>query len=91
MRSVSEGAVSYLLDPGDLQRTPTRVVARELLAACVLRPLMMWATPYYANKALYAVLREQQAKVGSAAAAGCVLLCCVVDSVCPDQETLLPP
>ena len=61
LRAVSEGAVAYLLDMPDLQRPVARVVSRELLAACVFRPLMMWATPYYANKALFTVLKEQHA------------------------------
>ena len=58
IKAVSEGMVAYLLQLPDLQHTAPRVVCRELLAACVLRPLLMYATPYYANKALYAVLQE---------------------------------
>ena len=52
LRAVSEGLVGVLLDPGDHSRTATRAVARELLAGCVLRPLLMWCTPYFANKAV---------------------------------------
>lgn len=63
LRSVSEGVVAYLLDMADAQRPVARVVCRELLAAAVLRPLLMWATPYYANKALYAALRERASQV----------------------------
>ena len=109
LRAVSEGVVAYLLDVEDLKRPAARCVCRELLAACVFRPLMQarghgarrawragragdlpcfscvhslhgdigplphrspstphpafvrpqWATPYYANKALYAALRER--------------------------------
>ena len=47
----------------DLQRPAARCVCRELLAAAVLRPLMMYFTPYYANKALYAALRERRPQV----------------------------
>lgn len=54
--------VAYLLDMSDLQRPAARCVCRELLAAAVLRPLMMYCTPYYANKALYTALRERQAQ-----------------------------
>ena len=50
LRAVSEGIVAYTLDRSDLQRAATRVITRELLAGVVLRPLMMWMTPYYANK-----------------------------------------
>lgn len=50
LRAVSEGAVTLLLDRSDLGRPALRVVCRELLAGAVLRPLMMWCTPYYANK-----------------------------------------
>ena len=52
--------MAYLADVEDLKRPAARVVCRELLAACVLRPLLMWATPYYCNKALYAFLGAPQ-------------------------------
>jgi hypothetical protein len=52
LRAVSDGLVGALLDRGDAARVATRSVARELLAGCVLRPLLMWATPYFANKAV---------------------------------------
>ena len=61
--------VGVLLDRADLARTSTRVVARELLAACVLRPLMMYFTPYYAHKGLFYMLREAAPPRGAAAAA----------------------
>ncbi|GAB4817940.1 hypothetical protein N2152v2_004986 [Parachlorella kessleri] len=60
LKAVSEGLVLHLLEGSELQRTSTRVVCRELLAGVVLRPLMMWCTPYYANKALYAALRSKE-------------------------------
>ena len=50
LKAVSEGLVLHLLEGSELQRTSTRVVCRELLSGVVLRPLMMWCTPYYANK-----------------------------------------
>jgi len=37
----------------------SRAVSRELLAACVLRPLMMFSTPYYVNKGMYKLLEER--------------------------------
>ncbi|EFN59116.1 hypothetical protein CHLNCDRAFT_137916 [Chlorella variabilis] len=58
LRAVAEGAVAYLLDVQDLQRTAARSVCRELLASCVFRPLLGYCSPYYANKALYALMRE---------------------------------
>lgn len=50
LRAVSEGVVAHVLERDDLARKPTRVICRELLAGAVLRPLLMWCTPYYANK-----------------------------------------
>lgn len=60
LRAVSEGVVAYLVDVDDLKRPTARVVCRELLAACVFRPLLGWAAPYYANKALYSFLGAPQ-------------------------------
>lgn len=60
LRAVSDGLVGCLLDPGDSGRVATRSVARELLAGCVLRPLMMWTTPYFANKAVCRLMQEQE-------------------------------
>lgn len=34
--------MAYLMDVEDLKRPAARVVCRELLASCVLRPLMQW-------------------------------------------------
>lgn len=64
LRAVSEGVVAYLVDVEDVKRPTARVVCRELLAACVFRPLLGWAAPYYFNKALYSFLGAPQ--VGSA-------------------------
>lgn len=50
LRAVSEGLVGLLLDPSDYGRPAARVVVREVLAGAVLRPLMMWATPYDFNR-----------------------------------------
>lgn len=60
LRAVSEGVVAYLVDVEDVKRPTARVVCRELLAACVFRPLLGWAAPYYFNKALYSFLGAPQ-------------------------------
>jgi hypothetical protein len=59
LTAVSGGLVGLLLDPADSNRAALRAVARELLSGCVLRPLMMWCTPYHVNRGLYKVLAEQ--------------------------------
>ena len=56
IKAVSDGLVRKLLRPSDYEQVVIRSIARELLASCVLRPLMMWATPYYVNKAVYRLL-----------------------------------
>jgi len=58
LRAVSDGLVGLLLDPRDANRVASRAVARELMAACVLRPLMMWSSPYYVNKGMYRMLER---------------------------------
>ena len=63
LRAVADGLVGKLLDPSDYKQTITRTVSRELLAGCVLRPLMMWATPYYVNKGLFRVLEGSEQPV----------------------------
>lgn len=60
LRAVSEGVVGLLLDPADYSRSAARAVARELLSGCVFRPLMMWCTPYNANKGLYYILEGRE-------------------------------
>ncbi|KAG7671832.1 hypothetical protein Ndes2526B_g07257 [Nannochloris sp. 'desiccata'] len=59
LTAVSGGLVENLLDPADSNRAALRAVARELLSGCVLRPLMMWCTPYHVNKGLYRLMEEQ--------------------------------
>lgn len=59
LTAVSGGFVNLLLDPADSNRAAVRAVARELLAGCVLRPLMMWCTPYHVNRGLYKLFEEQ--------------------------------
>jgi hypothetical protein len=58
LKAVSGGIVAYALERSDLQSTATRVICTELLAGVVLRPLMMWCTPYYANKVRQAEAAE---------------------------------
>ena len=65
LRTVSEGIVGVLLDQADYSRVAVRAVSRELFAGCVLRPLMMWCTPYHANKGLYRVLEGAGGKRAS--------------------------
>ena len=60
LRAVAEGLVGLLADPADNSRAAMRAVSRELVAGCVLRPLMMWCTPYHVNKGLYRVLNRGQ-------------------------------
>ena len=62
LTAVSGGLVGFLLDPADNSRAAVRAVARELLAGCVLRPLMMWCTPYHVNRGLYKLLEEQASR-----------------------------
>jgi hypothetical protein len=59
LTAVSGGLVGILLDPADSNRAALRAVARELLSGCVLRPLMMWCTPYHVNRGLYRIFEEQ--------------------------------
>jgi sorting nexin-13 len=59
LTAVSGGLVGILLDQADSSRVALRAVARELLSGCVLRPLMMWCTPYHVNKGLYRLFEEQ--------------------------------
>lgn len=62
LTAVSGGLVGMLLDPSDSNRVALRAVAREVLSGCVLRPLMMWCTPYHVNKGLYRLMEEQATK-----------------------------
>lgn len=38
--------VALLVERADLERASSRIVVRELLASCVLRPLLLYFTPY---------------------------------------------
>lgn len=62
LRDVSDGLVAHLLSPADKQGPLTRSIARELLSSCVLKPLMMFCTPYHINKGIYHLLKLQQAR-----------------------------
>lgn len=66
LRAVSEGVVAYLLDVEDLKRPVARSVCRELLAACVLRPLMQvrgWGLPGACQAACQAAAAQQSVPV----------------------------
>lgn len=43
--------MAFLMERNDHSKVMMRSVARELLATCVMRPLMGLATPYNINKA----------------------------------------
>ena len=60
LRAVSEGVVGLLMEPADYSRSAARAVARELLSGCVFRPLLMWCTPYNANKGMYYFLEGRE-------------------------------
>jgi len=65
LRTISDGTVGVLLasEPSQAGKNAAiRAVARELFAGCVLRPVLMYCTPYYANKAMIALLLSEQAK-----------------------------
>lgn len=62
LRDVADGLVERLLSPADNQGPLTRSIARELLSSCVLKPLMMFCTPYHVNKGIYHLLKMQQAR-----------------------------
>ena len=68
LRAVSEGLVGLLLDPADYAHPAARPVVREVLSGAVLRPLMMWCTPYDFNRGIYALLggaaRERERGAG---------------------------
>jgi hypothetical protein len=70
LRAVAGGLAECLLDPADAASPAIRAVARELLAGAVLRPLVMYCTPYYANKGLCRAL----ANVGAGASGGAAAL-----------------
>ncbi len=51
IRHVAEGMVAFMLERHDHAKPIMRSVARELLSSCVLRSIIMFFTPYTANKA----------------------------------------
>ena len=57
--AVSEGLSVMLLGKNMAHTTLARVFVRELLASCVLRPVMLLLTPYQINKMALYVLQEQ--------------------------------
>jgi hypothetical protein len=52
LRGMSESVVSLVLPQQERDLAISRSVVRELLAACVLRPLMTYFTPYSINQVL---------------------------------------
>jgi len=62
LTAISGGLVEILLDSPESNRAALRALAREVLSGCVLRPSMMWCTPYHVNKGLYRLMEEQATK-----------------------------
>ena len=61
LRAVSDGVVGCLLElEPSSDHGVIRAVARELLSGAVFRPLLMWCSPYYANKAMFALLKDRE-------------------------------
>ncbi len=50
IRQICDGMTAYLMDKSDFNKIMMRAAARELLAACVIRPIMYYFTPYNINK-----------------------------------------
>lgn len=50
IHTISEGLVAFLMERSDHAKTMMRSVARELLATCVLRQIILQFTPYNINK-----------------------------------------
>ena len=50
IRQICDGMAAYLMDKSDFNKIMMRAAARELLAACVVRPIMYYFTPYNINK-----------------------------------------
>lgn len=59
LHAVSEGLSVMLLGKPMATTTLARVFVRELLASCVLRPVMMLLNPYQVNKLALYLLQEQ--------------------------------
>ncbi|KAK9807024.1 hypothetical protein WJX72_010915 [[Myrmecia] bisecta] len=59
MKQISEGMVVFMLGRTDHATPMLRVVARELLASCVLRSFISFFTPYNANKLVLSALQER--------------------------------
>ena len=51
-----EGLVAFLMDRADYNKFMMRVVARDLLASLIFRPIMQHTTPYNINKVRLAEL-----------------------------------
>ena len=49
-RQMCEGLVAFLMDKADYSKLMMRVVARDLLASLIFRPIMQHMTPYNINK-----------------------------------------
>ena len=50
IRRMAEGVVGLILNRDDVERPAIRSLSRELLSTCVLRSIIMFFTPYQANK-----------------------------------------
>lgn len=62
IRQICDGMTAYLMDKSDFNKIMMRAAARELLAACVIRPIMYYFTPYNINKMVLALLQERVQK-----------------------------
>lgn len=50
IRRICEGVLSVVMSKDDLSRPYTKGLAREMMATCVIRPILMFFTPHTANK-----------------------------------------
>jgi PXA domain len=56
MRTIAEGMATFMLDRNDSSKPMLRVIARELLACCVLRSIMGIFSPHFVNKVALGVM-----------------------------------
>lgn len=62
IKRICEGIISITMSKEDLARPYTRVLARELLATCLIRPILMYFSPYTANKVCSIVIIQEDLK-----------------------------
>ncbi|GMH39284.1 hypothetical protein BSKO_07182 [Bryopsis sp. KO-2023] len=59
VRRIAEGVISVVMSRDDLSRPYVKSLVRELFATCVLRPLLMFFTPYNANRLILSAFPEE--------------------------------